>query len=338
MNFDHLRQPLLSTPSGDLRFASPLFLLVLILLPFLLAWIWRRQRVVPSTLRFSNIALLRKALGRSGQSLARVLGALRILALGLLLVAMARPQFGRIERQTFSEGIDIMLVLDVSDSMRTQDFSPNRLEAAKQVIGDFVAGRMGDRLGLAIYGTEAVTLVPLTLDYGVVRSFVERVRFDIVSGRSTSIGMGLATALTKLKDSKAKSKVIILLTDGQNNSGRIDPMTAAEACKTAKIKVYTIGVGSDQSAMTPFGFVPDAGIDEKTLRGIADMTGGAYFHATDNKKLSSIYAQIDKLEKSRVESTQFDNFNELAPYAIFIALALIIMELIIGSTRMVKVP
>lgn len=326
---------------GTFRFAWPWALLTLALLPPLFLWMRRRERKRLPTLRFPGIPQLRRAV--RGQSIRwrALLDALRLLIIALLIIAAARPQYGRVERQTYSEGIDIALVIDVSLSMRTDDFQPNRLEAAKEVLKQFVDERQGDRLSLTIFGSEAVTLVPLTLDYGVVRSFIERVRFNIVDGNTTAIGMGLTTALAKLRDSKAKSKVIILLTDGENNAGKIDPMKAAEAAKAIGVRVYTIGVGSDTSQNSPFGFrmpVQSPGIDEPTLKQMAGMTGGLYFRATDNAKLSEIYKQIDKLEKSRVESTQFDNFNDLVHLFALPALLLLILEIILRSTRFLTVP
>ncbi|MGI8906615.1 MAG: VWA domain-containing protein [Candidatus Sumerlaeaceae bacterium] len=327
--------------AGTFRFAWPWALLALALLPPLFLWMRRRERKRLPTLRFPGIPQLKRAM--RGQSIRwrGVLDAMRLVIIALLIIASARPQYGRIERQTYSEGIDIGLVLDVSLSMRTDDFQPNRLEAAKEVVKQFIDDRQGDRLSLTIFGSEAVNLVPLTLDYGVVRSFIERVRFNIVDGNTTAIGMGLATALTKLRNSKAKSKVIILLTDGENNAGKIDPLKAAEAAKAVGVRVYTIGVGSDTPQMNPFGFrmpMQSAGIDEPTLKQMAGLTGGLYFRATDNAKLHEIYKQIDKLEKSRVESTQFDNFNDLVYLFALPALLLLMLEIILRATRFLTVP
>lgn len=332
-----LRMPWLSTADGDFRFMAPYFLLALVLLPILLWWVLYREKHRTSTLIFANVAMIKKAGIRHSRFSHVALAIVRMLAIGLLIIAMARPQFGRVERQSFSEGIDIMMLLDVSLSMRTPDFSPNRLGASKEAAKDFVDHRLGDRIGLVIFGTDAVTLVPLTLDYGVIKSFIDRIDFNIVDGNSTAIGMGIATAISKLKPSTAKSKVIILLTDGENNAGKVDPMTAAEAAKTSKVRIYTIGVGSDMRQNSFFGG-QEAGLDEKSLKQIADMTGGLYFRATDNEKLQGIYAQIDKLEKSKVESTQFDNFNELAPLFILPGLLLMAFEFLLRHTRFLKVP
>lgn len=328
---------LVHSPAGDFRLASPVFLLGLLAVPVIYILVRSRETQRVPTLRFSTVALVKKAAAAQRHAWAKFLPALRMLALSLLVVAMSRPQFGRVERQTYSEGIDIMLVLDVSLSMRTGDFYPNRLEAAKEVLKEFVSHRVGDRLGLVIFGTDAVTLVPMTLDYGVVRSFIDRVRFQIVEGDRTAIGMGLGTALKKLHSSLAKSKVIILLTDGENNAGKINPMDAAEAAKTDGVRVYTIGVGSDARQYNPFG-QQDAGIDEKLLKQIAEMTGAIYFRATDNERLADIYEQIDKLEKTKVESTQFDNFNDLAAYFALPALLLVVGEMLLRSTRYLRVP
>lgn len=323
---------------GTFRFAWPLALLLLALLPPLFYWMRRRERRLPR-IAFPGVQQLKKAVKGQRIKGRAVLDLLRVVILALFIIALARPQYGRVERQTYSEGIDIGLVLDVSLSMRTDDFQPNRLEAAKEVLKEFVEGRTGDRLALTIFGSEAVTLVPLTLDYGVLQNFIDRVRFNIVDGQTTAIGMGLAASLAKLRDSVAKSKVIILLTDGENNAGKIDPMTAAEAAKASNIRVYTIGVGSDVQQVGPFGMpTRGAGIDEATLSQVAEMTGGLYFRATDNAKLAQIYDQIDRLEKSKVESTQFDNFNELVYLFAIPGLALLLLELLFRSTRYLTVP
>lgn len=322
------------------RFASPWLLLLLLLVPFVvvLAHYWFRRRA--SVIIHSNLELISHAQPRSGNFWLRLAALLRGLALAMLIVALARPQYGRVERKSFSEGIDIMLLLDVSGSMRSQDFVPNRLEAAKEVISEFIAGRKGDRIGLVVFAATAATLVPLTLDYAVVQKFVQRVQFGIVDERATAIGMGIATALKKLESSKAKSKVVVLLTDGENNAGNVDPLAAAEAARALKVRIYTIGVGTDTGGGGLFGGMvgQEAGLDEKTLKAIAEKTGGLYFHATSNEKLREIYRQIDKLEKTRIESTQFDKFDELAPLFICIGLTLLCLELLLTLTRGLKIP
>lgn len=324
------------------RFAAPwvLFLGLAVLLFVLIAqWSYRRRS---SVLVHSNADLIVRARPADGKRWLILWRAVRALALLMMVIALARPQYGRVERRSFTEGIDIMLLLDVSGSMRSQDFIPNRLEAAKDVLKDFVAGRRGDRLGLVIFGASAAALVPLTLDYVVVQQFIDRVRFGLVDERATAIGLGIATALKKLEASKAKSKVIVLLTDGENNAGNIDPLAAADAAKALKVRIYTIGVGTDlrRGGAAFFGgmFGPEAGLDEETLKAIADKTGGLYFHATSNEKLRAIYRQIDKLEKTRIQSTQFDRFEELAPYFISAVLVVLALELLITTARVVKVP
>ncbi len=324
------------------RFAAPWMLLVVLAVIFaalLAEFLFRRRSAVIIHSNLSLVKLARPATGNVWLWLPRLL---RMLALVLLATTLARPQFGRVERKSYAEGIDIMLLLDVSGSMRTEDFSPNRLEAAKEVLKEFVAGRRGDRIGLVVFGATAATLVPLTLDYVVVQKFIDKVQFGIVDERATAIGMGIATALKKLESSKAKSKVIVLLTDGENNAGNVDPLAAADAAKALKVRIYTIGVGTDleQARQGLFAgmFPAEAGLDEKTLKAIAEKTGGLYFHATSNEKLREIYRQIDKLEKTRVQSTQFDRFDELAPKFILAALLLLALEQVVAATRGVKVP
>lgn len=321
------------------RMGIPWVLLLLLLIPPVWWWLRRRERhqqaaiALPVTYLVSGIS----ATGNP-RRWRFLLDGVRMLALALIIIAMARPQYGRIERQTFSEGIDIALVLDVSLSMRAGDFHPNRLEAAKDVIKQFVRERRGDRLSLIIFGGEAATLVPLTLDSDVVYNFVDRVQFNLVSGDTTAIGMGLATALDRLRGSTAKSKVAIVLTDGENNAGKIDPIKASEAARALGVKVYTIGVGSNSPQMGPFGMRVDAGFDEAALTRMANITGGKYFRADNEHKLNDIYKQIDKLEKSKIKSTQYDSFNELVHWFVFPAILLLLLELGLRSTRFVLVP
>lgn len=322
------------------RFERPWILLGLLLVPVVVAlahaFVVRRAAVI----RHSRVELVKTARPPSGKLWVGIAHGLRALALALLMAAMARPQYGRVERKSFAEGIDIMLLMDVSGSMRSQDFVPNRLEAAKEVLKDFVGGRRGDRIGLIVFGATAANIVPLTLDYLVLQQFIDKVSFGIVDERATAIGTGIATALKKLESSKAKSKIIVLLTDGENNAGNIDPLMAADAAKALKVKIYTIGVGTEGGSGGPFGgmFGAEAGLDEKTLKAIAEKTGGLYFHATNNEKLREIYRQIDKLEKTRIESYQFDRFNELAPYFIAAALLVLLPELIVRTTRGIVLP
>ncbi len=242
--------------------------------------------------------------------------ALRFVAVALLFVALARPQSFTSGENISTEGIDIAMVLDISGSMLAEDLKPNRLEAAKDVIDKFIAGRTSDRIGLVIFARESFTQCPLTIDYSVLRELLKEVKSGLLED-GTAIGNAIANGVNRLKDSEAKSKVMILLTDGVNNSGEIDPITAAQIAEKFGIRIYTIGLGTHGTApypvQTPFGIqyqnVP-VEIDEATLREIAEITGGKYFRATSNKKLQAIYKEIDKLEKSKIEVTSYKHAHE----------------------------
>ena len=328
-----------------MRFASPLYLLLLAVLPMLGYYFWRLEKQRGGAVRFSDIRHARALAPSRMLRFRPILWILRLLALSLLILAMARPQHGWVERSVSSHGIYIVLVLDVSYSMKAADFQPNRLEAAKKVVSNFISGREADRISIITFATTYFTLCPLTLDYGVLQEFLDQVDFGIVDGNSTAIGMALANSVNKLKDSEAKKKVIILLTDGENNAGKIEPATAAEIARTFNIKVYTIGVGSRGRALVPvdtvFGirYVPQiVSIDEDTLREIARATGGKYFRATDEKKLASIYDEIDRLEKTKYEYTEHHNYDELMAYAAIPALALLLIAVLLAYTRFLKLP
>ncbi len=268
----------------------------------------------------------------------------RIVALSCIIVALARPQIKFDETQTEGEGVDIILCIDVSGSMTAQDFSPNRMEAAKKVAEDFVDNRPSDRIGVVIFAGESFTQCPLTTDHDVLKGQIQQIRNGLLED-GTAIGSGLATGVDRLRNSKSKSKVIILLTDGVNNGGLIDPATAKEIAKTFKIKVYTVGVGTNGYAptpvSTPMGVVMQnekVAIDEKLLQNIATETGGKYFRATDNKSLDNIYKEIDGLEKSKVEITTFHRFSEKFYPLIFIAMGLLLVEIILRYTLFKKFP
>ena len=269
---------------------------------------------------------------------------LRLLALSCVIIALARPQTKFDEQQTEGEGVDIILAIDVSGSMTAQDFTPNRMEAAKKVAEDFVNNRPNDRIGIVIFSGESFTQCPLTTDHYVLINQIEQIRNGLLED-GTAIGSGLATSVDRLRNSKAKSKVVILLTDGVNNGGLIDPATATEIAKTFKVKVYTIGVGTDGYAptpvSTPLGIVMQnekVAIDEKLLKNIADQTGGKYFRATDNKSLQNIYGEIDHLEKSKVEITTYHRFTEKFYPFIFAAMALLLIEILLKLTLFKKFP
>lgn len=328
-----------------LHFASP-WLLLLLAAPILLAllpWLSRR-RSQPATLQYSDLRLttyLRPSLRQRGRY---VLPVLRYVALALLVVALARPQAGSAREVISGEGVDIAIVLDISGSMAALDFEPNRLGAAKQVIRDFIRERQYDRIGLVIFATEAFSQVPPTLDYKVLERVLDetQVSWDIGLDSGTAIGLGLANGANMLRDSEADSRVIVLLTDGANNSGQIDPMTAAEITKALDIRVYTIGAARPGPAPLPFpdGHVEyrDSEIDEETLQQIADLTGGLYFRAEDTRGLRQIYDTINQLERSKVEVRTFTRYNELATWLILPAAILFVGELLLRRTLFRTLP
>ncbi len=265
----------------------------------------------------------------------------------LIIIGLARPQSGTRKQEITTEGIDIMLILDVSSSMKAEDFKPkNRLEAAKAVAKEFVQGRNNDRIGLVIFAGEAFTQCPLTLDYGVLTDLLDKIQIAPESWDGTAIGNGIATSVVRLKDSKAKSKVIILLTDGRNNAGEINPLTAAQVAQTFDIRVYTIGAGTRGSAMYPvddplFGrrYVSmPVEIDEDLLRKIADQTGGEYFRATDTEKLRQIYQEINEMEKTKIQVKEFTKYRELYVNYAGAGLILLILEILMLNTILRKLP
>ena len=266
-----------------------------------------------------------------------LLNALRIISIALVIIALSRPQeISNSSRTKTSSGIDIVIAVDISSSMLAQDLKPNRLEALKSVASEFINDRINDRIGLVIYAGESYTKTPVTSDKEVVINSLTEISFDGISDDGTAIGMGLATSVNRLKDSKAKSKVIILLTDGVNNSGFIDPSTAADLASTYGIKTYTIGLGTNGNARAPVALNPNGSfrfgitkveIDEDLLNEVADKTGGKYFRATDNRKLEEIYEEINKLEKTEVEEIKYSDIDEkYRPFAL-LAFVLISLEL-----------
>ena len=327
------------------RFGSP-WLLLLLVVPLLLAvlpWLAHR-RARPATLQYSDVRLTTYLSGSIRQRSRFVLPLFRGIALVLLIVALARPQSGNAREVILGEGVDIAIVLDISGSMAALDFEPNRLGAAKQVILDFIRGRQYDRIGLVIFATEAFSQVPPTLDYNVLERVLDttQVSWDIGLDSGTAIGLGLANGANMLRDSEADSRVIILLTDGANNSGQIDPLTAAEIAKALNIRVYTIGAARPGPAALPFpdGRIEyrDSEIDEETLREIADITGGLYFRAEDTQGLEEIYHTIDQLERSKVEVRTFTRYRELAIWFILPAAILLVLELLLRKTLFRAIP
>ncbi len=325
-------------------FAQPWMLTLFALLPLLAWWHFAKQSRRQSSVVISAISKVKDI--RSWKTTLRHLPFIfRLLCISCIIVALARPQTRNDEELVSGEGVDIILAIDVSGSMLAQDFTPNRIEAEKEVAANFVANRPTDRIGIVIFSGESFTLCPLTTDQAVLRTQI----FNIQSGLledGTAIGSGLATSVDRLRSSKSKSKVIILLTDGENNGGQIPPLTAKELAKATGVKVYTIGVGTDGYAQTPMqtqtGQVvmqrEKVNIDEKLLNQIATETGGKYFRAKDNESLRNIYAEIDKLEKSKIEVTALKRYAErFFPFAIA-ALAFLLTELVLRFTIFKKFP
>lgn len=323
---------------NGIEFAHPGFFWLLIIIPLMVAWyIWKQQQLqgnlnVPT---LKGFALARK----SNLSRFRHVGiVLRSLAVAALIVALARPQSSLSWQNTTTEGIDIMIASDISGSMLAEDFKPNRLEAGKNIAIDFIKNRPDDRIGLVVFSGESFTQCPLTIDHDVLVNMYADIKNGMIED-GTAIGMGLATAVNRLRNSEAKSKVVILLTDGSNNSGSIPPITAAEIAKQFNVRVYTVGLGTNGYApypvQTPFGVQYQrmkVDIDEGTLSKIARITGGKYFRATNNETLKEIYSQIDKLEKAKIDVTQYRKKTEMfLPWAI-IALVLLSLEFLLKNT------
>jgi len=323
-----------------LHFANPWFLLALLILPALALWLWRREH--PVTVQYSTLDLV-QLLPKSSRVYLRWLPvALRLVTLALLIVAVARPRFSREREIVRGKGVDIMLAVDISGSMAALDFEPqNRLEAAKRVIDDFIRERKYDRIGIVVFAREAFSQCPPTFDYDVLRRLLSDVDLAPVLGLEdgTAIGMGVAQASAMLQESDAKSRVIILLTDGVNNAGQIDPLTAAQAAQALDVKVYTIGMGKPGQVPFPVDTIfgqrtqmIESEIDEETLQAIAETTGALYFRATDTEGLQQIYAQISDLEKSEVEVQIFTRYKELSAWVLLPALGLLLLELLLRHT------
>jgi Ca-activated chloride channel family protein len=316
-----------------INFAYPWLLWLLLLLPLMIVWYVLRQKQQQSALKLSTLSIYKKQ-STVKNTLIHLPFVIRLLTVALLILAIARPQSKNDEERVEGEGIDIMLCMDVSGSMLAEDFTPNRIEAAKEVAAKFIEGRKTDRIGLVIFSGESFTQCPLTTDHGVLISQVYGVRSGVLQD-GTAIGSGLATGVERLKKSESKSKVVVLLTDGENNGGLIDPATAMEIAKTFNVKVYTIGVGTEGFATMPQQSAgggitrtqEKVNIDEKLLKEIARQTGGAYFRATDNESLQNIYSQIDQLEKTKIETSRFAKYAEEFYWLAIAAAVLLLIEL-----------
>ena len=325
-------------------FAYPWVLYFLLSIPLMLTWYFFRGKKNQSSVTYSSLNIFKDVPSTFRERLRHLPIFLRVIAIGLLIIALARPQSFSTGENVYTEGIDIAILLDLSGSMLAEDLKPNRLEAAKDVIDEFIAGRTSDKIGLVVFAGKSFTQCPLTIDYSVLRNLLGEIESGmIVDG--TAIGLAIANGVNRLKDSKAKSKIIILLTDGINNAGEIDPITAANIAQTFGIRVYTVGVGSEGKApypfQTPFGIqyqmVP-VQIDEAILQQVSDITDGHYFRATNNKKLEEIYQEIDKMEKTRVEITSYRNAKELFYNWAGIGLLLLLLEMILTRTYLRRLP
>lgn len=326
-----------------MRLDHPGFLILLLLLPCLLWYLGKKDS---GRIRFSDLSIGRQLVPSFWVKSLPFLTFARFLVVVLMIFALARPQSSHSREQITSEGIDILLILDISGSMRAEDFKPdNRLHAAKAVIHDFLDNRKNDRIGLVVFAGESFTQCPLTLDYRVLGDLLLNVEIGMLED-GTAIGDALANATNRLRHSTTKSKIAILLTDGENNAGTIDPLIAAQAAKALNIKVYTIGMGKEEGAFIPY-HDPIFGlqysrtrtyVDEETLKEIAEITEGRYFRATDNRKLSEIYEEINQLETTKIEVTEYIRYKELAAYPLLLATLLLILEIVLSNTRLRKIP
>ncbi|WP_299333350.1 VWA domain-containing protein [uncultured Psychroserpens sp.] len=324
-----------------IEFLNKEFFWLFLLLPLAILWYVFKRKRQTAELKISSIKGF-----KVGSSLLPKLRPLlfvfRLLALSLLIVAIARPRTSDETTKTkTTKGIDIVMAIDVSASMLAKDLLPNRLEALKKVAAEFIQGRPNDRIGLVEYAGESYTKTPITSDKSIVLRSLRDIKYNTIIEGGTAIGMGLATSVNRLKDSKAKSKIIILLTDGVNNSGFIDPKIASELAVEYGIKVYTIGIGTNGMALSPYQILPNGNfqyrrvqveIDEDLLKEIADVTGGNYFRATDNKKLKEIYNEINKLEKTEIEEIKYTTYDEKYRSLVLIALGFLLLEALLRLT------
>jgi Ca-activated chloride channel family protein len=322
----------------------------LLLLP-VLAWL-QGKRGQNSAFLYSSVQLVKPLSGLTRSRAGRILAALRWLSLALFIIALAQPRFIKGESSSRASGIDIVVAIDLSGSMDARDFElngkpVNRLTIAKDVLQKFIDNRPTDRIGLIAFADRAYVASPLTLDHDFLRLNLDRLHLDMI-GNATAIGSALTSSLNRLRDLQSKSRIVILMTDGQNNAGKVPPLTAAEVAETLKVKVYTIGVGTRGMADTPVGIDPFSGqkiyqprpvdIDEETLTKVADKTGGKYFRADNSESLRKIYAEIDRLEKTEVDVKKYRQYEELFMWAILAGLVILLLEIILGQTIWRKLP
>lgn len=332
-----------------MTFAHPWLLLLLLLLP-LAAWL-KGRRGVPPAFVYSSVKLVAGLGGARRSRAGAFLAALRWLALVLFIVAIAQPRLSKSTTEVKASGVDIVVALDMSGSMISEDFvvngqRVNRFNMARAVLSNFIDKRPNDRIGLVLFASEAYIATPLTLDHDFLHENLDRLKIGDISQNATAIGDGLATAVNQLKDLKAKSKIVILMTDGQNNSGKLDPLLAAEAAAALKVKVYTVGIGEQGTAPMPvfmggqkvgYQNVP-VDVDEDTLQKIADKTGGKYYRADNAKKFQEIYADIDKLEKTEATINKYTQFKELFAWFVAAGAAALLLELLLGQTVFRRLP
>ncbi len=325
-----------------ISFLNPEFFWLFLLIPLAIAWLWWKNKEQTATLKISSV----KGFKESKTILSKLkpyLSGLRILSLSFLIIALARPRTVDISNQTkTTKGIDIVMAIDLSSSMLAKDLKPNRMEALKVVASNFVANRPNDRIGIVVYAGESYTKTPVTSDKAIVEDAIKKMTFDNVLQDGTAIGMGLTTAVNRLKDSKAKSKIIILMTDGVNNSGFIEPETASEIAKEYGIKVYTIGIGTNGNALFPYAYAPNGKdflyrmvpveIDQELMKTIAKNTGGKYFRAVSNSKLEEIYNEINKLETTEIEELKYYDYDEKYRLFVIIAGILLLIEIALKNT------
>jgi Ca-activated chloride channel family protein len=330
-------------------FAHPYFLLLLVLLP-LLAWL-KGRRGTPPAFVYSSVQLMRAMLNITRSRSGGFLGALRWLTLAIFIVALAQPRLAKNTTTVKASGVDIVIALDMSGSMISEDFvvndeRVNRFNMARSVIKNFIDQRPNDRIGLIVFATQAFIATPLTLDHDFLQENLDRLEIGSINPNATAIGDAIGAAVNRLRDLKAKSKIIILATDGQNNSGKIDPLMAADAAAALGVKIYTVGIGEQGSAPMPvfqngqkvgYQNVP-VDVDEATLQKIADKTGGRYYRADNAEKFKQIYAQIDKLEKTEAVINKYTEYKELFPWFVLSGLALLLIEVVLAQTAFRKLP
>jgi Ca-activated chloride channel homolog len=326
---------------GNMTFLDPEFLWLFLLIPAAIAWFFWKRFEQNATLKISST----KGFGTSNSWIVKlkpILYLLRILALSSIIIALARPRVVNISNETkTTKGVDIVLAIDVSGSMLARDLKPDRMQALKKLAVDFVYERRNDRIGVVLYAAEAYTKTPVTSDKAIVLDAIKSIQYDQNLQDGTGIGMGLGTAVNRLKDSKAKSRIVILMTDGVNNAGFIEPVSASEIAKQFGIKVYTIGIGTNGNAEFPYAFAPNGEllfkmqkveIDEKLMKGIAQKTGGKYFRATSNERLEEIYNEINKLETTEIEELKFYDYDEKFRDFVLFACLLLLIEFILRKT------